>query len=152
MRALRSVVQRVSWARVSVEGQEVGSVGKGLCVLVGVTHEDGPKDVEWMADKLIHLRIFEDEAGKMNKSLLDVGGAMMLVSQFTLLGDCRRGRRPSFLGAALPEKAREVYDGLIAAVRSRGVPVASGVFQAEMAVELCNAGPVTLILDSRGEA
>lgn len=152
MRALRSVVQRVSWARVSVEGQEVGSVGKGLCVLVGVTHEDGPKDVEWMADKLIHLRIFEDDAGKMNKSLLDVGGAMMLVSQFTLLGDCRRGRRPSFLGAALPEKAREVYDGLIAAVRSRGVPVASGVFQAEMAVELCNAGPVTLILDSRGEA
>ncbi len=152
MRALRSVVQRVSWARVSVEEQEVGSVGKGLCVLVGVTHEDGPKDVEWMADKLIHLRIFEDEAGKMNKSLLDVGGAMMLVSQFTLLGDCRRGRRPSFLGAALPEKAREVYDGLIAAVRSRGVPVASGVFQAEMAVELCNAGPVTLILDSRGEA
>ena len=149
---MRSVVQRVSWARVSVEGQEVGSVGKGLCVLVGVTHEDGPKDVEWMADKLIHLRIFEDEAGKMNKSLLDVGGAMMLVSQFTLLGDCRRGRRPSFLGAALPEKAREVYDGLIAAVRSRGVPVASGVFQAEMAVELCNAGPVTLILDSRGEA
>jgi len=135
-----------------VEGQEVGSVGKGLCVLVGVTHEDGPKDVEWMADKLIHLRIFEDDAGKMNKSLLDVGGAMMLVSQFTLLGDCRRGRRPSFLGAALPEKAREVYDGLIAAVRSRGVPVASGVFQAEMAVELCNAGPVTLILDSRGEA
>ncbi len=84
MRALRSVVQRVSWARVSVEGQEVGSVGKGLCVLVGVTHEDGPKDVEWMADKLIHLRIFEDDAGKMNKSLLDVGGAMMLVSQFTL--------------------------------------------------------------------
>ena len=152
MRALRSVVQRVSWARVSVEGQEVGSVGKGLCVLVGVTHEDGPKDVEWMADKLIHLRIFEDEAGKMNKSLMDVGGAMMLVSQFTLLGDCRRGRRPSFLGAALPEKAREVYDGLIAAVRSRGVSVASGVFQAEMAVELCNAGPVTLILDSRGEA
>jgi len=152
VRALRSVVQRVSWARVSVEGQEVGSVGKGLCVLVGVTHEDGPKDVEWMADKLIHLRIFEDDAGKMNKSLLDVGGAMMLVSQFTLLGDCRRGRRPSFLGAALPEKAREVYDGLIAAVRSRGVPVASGVFQAEMAVELCNAGPVTLILDSRGEA
>ena len=149
---MRSVVQRVSWARVSVEGQEVGSVGKGLCVLVGVTHEDGPKDVEWMADKLIHLRIFEDDAGKMNKSLLDVGGAMMLVSQFTLLGDCRRGRRPSFLGAALPEKAREVYDGLIAAVRSRGVPVASGVFQAEMAVELCNAGPVTLILDSRGEA
>jgi len=146
------VVQRVSWARVSVEGQEVGSVVKGLCVLVGVTHEDGPKDVEWMADKLIHLRIFEDEAGKMNKSLLDVGGAMMLVSQFTLLGDCRRGRRPSFLGAALPEKAREVYDGLIAAVRSRGVFVASGVFQAEMAVELCNAGPVTLILDSRGEA
>ncbi|HQK26131.1 MAG TPA: D-aminoacyl-tRNA deacylase [Synergistaceae bacterium] len=149
---MRSVVQRVSWARVSVEGQEVGSVGKGLCVLVGVTHEDGPKDVEWMADKLIHLRIFEDEAGKMNKSLMDVGGAMMLVSQFTLLGDCRRGRRPSFLGAALPEKAREVYDGLIAAVRSRGVSVASGVFQAEMAVELCNAGPVTLILDSRGEA
>ncbi len=152
MRALRSVVQRVSWARVSVEGQEVGSVGKGLCVLVGVTHEDGPKDVEWMADKLIHLRIFEDEAGKMNKSLMDVGGAMMLVSQFTLLGDCRRGRRPSFLGAALPEKAREVYDGLIAAVRSRGVSVASGVFQAEMAVELCNAGPVTLIIDSLGGA
>jgi len=152
VRALRSVVQRVSWARVSVEEQEVGSVGKGLCVLVGVTHEDGPKDVEWMADKLIHLRIFEDEAGKMNKSLLDVGGAMMLVSQFTLLGDCRRGRRPSFLGAALPEKAREVYDGLIVAVRSRGVSVSSGVFQAEMAVELCNAGPVTLILDSRGEA
>jgi len=147
---LRTVVQRVTWARVSVNGQEVGRIDKGLCVLVGVTHEDGARDVEWMADKLVHLRIFEDDGGKLNRSLLDVGGGMLLVSQFTLFGDCSRGRRPSFLGAALPEKAREVYEQLIAAVRSRGVLVATGIFQAEMHVELCNAGPVTLILDNRG--
>ncbi len=147
---MRTVVQRVTWARVSVNGQEVGRIDKGLCVLVGVTHEDGARDVEWMADKLVHLRIFEDDGGKLNRSLLDVGGGMLLVSQFTLFGDCSRGRRPSFLGAALPEKAREVYEQLIAAVRSRGVLVATGIFQAEMHVELCNAGPVTLILDNRG--
>ena len=146
---MRTVVQRVTWARVSVNGQEVGRIDKGLCVLVGVTHEDGARDVEWMADKLVHLRIFEDDGGKLNRSLLDVGGGMLLVSQFTLFGDCSRGRRPSFLGAALPEKAREVYEQLIAAVRSRGVLVATGIFQAEMHVELCNAGPVTLILDNR---
>lgn len=150
MVGLRTVVQRVTWARVSVNGQEVGRIDKGLCVLVGVTHEDGARDVEWMADKLVHLRIFEDDGGKLNRSLLDVGGGMLLVSQFTLFGDCSRGRRPSFLGAALPEKAREVYEQLIAAVRSRGVLVATGIFQAEMHVELCNAGPVTLILDNRG--
>ena len=147
---MRTVVQRVTWARVSVNGQEVGRIDKGLCVLVGVTHEDGARDVEWMADKLVHLRIFEDDGGKLNRSLLDVSGGMLLVSQFTLFGDCSRGRRPSFLGAALPEKAREVYEQLIAAVRSRGVLVATGIFQAEMHVELCNAGPVTLILDNRG--
>ena len=147
---MRTVVQRVTWARVSVNGQEVGRIDKGLCVLVGVTHEDGARDVEWMADKLVHLRIFEDDGGKLNRSLLDVGGGMLLVSQFTLFGDCSRGRRPSFLGAALPEKAREVYEQLIAAVRSRGVLVATGIFQAEMHVELCNAGTVTLILDNRG--
>ncbi len=147
---LRTVVQRVSWARVSVDGKEVGRVARGLCVLVGVTHEDHAKDVAWMADKLVHLRIFEDAEGKLNRSLLDVGGDMLLVSQFTLFGDCSRGRRPSFLGAALPEKARELYELLIEAVKARGVPVATGIFQAEMDVELCNAGPVTLILDSRG--
>ena len=147
---MRVVLQRVLWARVHAEGTLTGEIGPGVCLLVGITHQDGPRDVEWMAEKLVHLRIFEDDGGKLNRSLLDVGGGMLLVSQFTLFGDCSRGRRPSFLGAALPEKAREVYEQLIAAVRSRGVLVATGIFQAEMHVELCNAGPVTLILDNRG--
>jgi len=147
---LRSVVQRVSWSEVKVDGQVKGKIGSGLCVLLGVTHGDGEKDVAWMAEKLVNLRIFEDDQGKMNRSVRDVGGEILLVSQFTLYGDARKGRRPSFTLAAPPDEAERLYEALGAALREQGVPVATGVFQAMMQVSLCNDGPVTLILDSRG--
>jgi len=147
---LRSVVQRVSWSEVKVDGQVKGKIGSGLCVLLGVTHGDGEKDVAWMAEKLVNLRIFEDDQGKMNRSVRDVGGEILLVSQFTLYGDARKGRRPSFTLAAPPDEAERLYEALGTALREQGVPVATGVFQAMMQVSLCNDGPVTLILDSRG--
>jgi len=147
---LRSIVQRVSWSRVEVEGQVKGQTGSGLCVLIGVTHEDGRQDVAWMAEKLANLRIFEDEQGKMNRSVKDIGGEILLVSQFTLYGDARKGRRPSFTSAAPPAQAEKLYSDLIAALENEGLPVATGVFQAMMQVSLCNDGPVTLIIDSKG--
>ncbi len=146
---MRCVVQRVSSASVTVNGQIVGQIGKGLMVLVGVSQGDGEKDIQYMADKLPNLRIFEDEQGKMNLSLLDAGGAILAVSQFTLLGDARGGRRPSFIEAARPETANPMYEDLVRRLRETGLTVETGVFQAEMAVSLVNDGPVTILLDSR---
>jgi D-tyrosyl-tRNA(Tyr) deacylase len=145
---MRSVVQRVSNARVEVAQECVAEMGEGLLVLVGVGTRDEFADTKELARKLVGLRIFEDEAGKMNRSLLDVGGTLGLVSQFTLWGDVRKGRRPSFGGAAEPERARSLFDALIVEAVQLGVSVVSGVFGAKMNVSLVNAGPVTLILDT----
>lgn len=145
---MRAVVQRVSRASVTIEGQVVGQIGAGLLTLLGVTHEDTPDKARWLAEKLCGLRIFEDDAGKMNRSLLDVQGSMLIVSQFTLYGDCAKGRRPSFIGAARPEVAIPLYETFIDAVRGLGVKAETGRFGAMMHVELINEGPVTLIVDT----
>ncbi len=146
---MRCVVQRVSSASVAVNGQTVGQIDKGLMVLLGVNQGDGEKDIQYMADKVPNLRIFEDEQGKMNLSLRDVGGSILAVSQFTLLGDARGGRRPSFIEAARPDFANPMYEDLVRRWRDAGLTVETGVFQAEMAVSLVNDGPVTILLDSR---
>jgi D-aminoacyl-tRNA deacylase len=149
---LRAVVQRVARAEVRVDGEVVGRIGAGLCVLVGAAVGDGRLDVEYLADKVVNLRIFEDDDGKMNRSLLEAGGGVLAVSQFTLLGDARRGRRPSFIGALEPGAAERLYDSFVAALRSAGVAeVATGRFRAMMEVELVNSGPTTILLDSRKE-
>lgn len=145
---MRAVVQRVRHASVRVESNVVGAIGHGLLVLLGVDVNDGPQDAEYLADKIISLRIFNDAEGKFNLSLEDVGGAVLLVSQFTLHGDCRKGRRPSFIAAARPEQAIPLYERVGIALRGKGVEVANGVFGAHMEVELLNDGPVTLLLDS----
>jgi len=145
---MRSVVQRVKRAEVSVNGQLVGKISAGLLVLLGFRPDDGEKDLNWMVDKLVGLRIFEDEQGKMNRSVLDVGGEILVVSQFTLYGDCRSGKRPSFTSAAPSELANALYERSVEALRSRRIKVETGVFHAEMDVELINDGPVTLLLDS----
>ena len=147
---MRTIVQRVTWSKVQVDGRTTGEIGPGLCALVGVTHEDDTGDVAWMAEKLANLRIFEDEAGKMNRSVTDIGGSILVVSQFTLYGDARKGRRPSFTMAAPPGQAEKLYGALVLALKNMGLPVQTGVFQAMMQVSLCNDGPVTLILDSKG--
>ena len=146
---MRAVVQRVSRARVVVDDDLVGEIGVGLLVLLGIERDDGEKDCAYLADKTSGLRIFEDSDGKMNRSVEEIGGAVLVVSQFTLLGDCRKGRRPGFSAAALPEQAIPLYESYVNELRRRGLSVATGVFQANMQVELCNQGPVTLILDSR---
>ena len=146
---MRAVVQRVSEASVEVEGKEVGRIGHGILVLLGVGHDDEPKDADYLAEKVVHLRIFADEQGKMNRSLLDVGGGLLAVSQFTLWGDCRKGRRPSFVAAADPEKAKAIYDAFVYRASSLGVEVATGSFKEMMQVSLINNGPVTLLLDSK---
>ena len=148
---MRAVVQRVLRASVAVNGREVGSINQGILVLLGVGHKDVRQDAEYMAEKVVHLRIFADEQGKMNRSLLDVGGGLLAVSQFTLWGDCRKGRRPSFVAAAEPAKAETLYEAFIDHARSLGVTVASGRFQEMMEVSLVNDGPVTLLLDSEKE-
>jgi D-aminoacyl-tRNA deacylase len=142
-------VQRVSQASVTVDGQIVGQIRRGLLVLLGVTHDDTQDDVDYLAEKTTGLRIFEDDAGKMNRSLPEIGGRMLVVSQFTLYGDCRKGKRPSFTAAAAPELAERLYEAFVTAVQRLGVPTATGTFRAHMDVALVNDGPVTLLLDSR---
>src|SRR5262245_28739494 len=148
---MRAVVQRVSRACVSVAGAEVGRMQAGLLALVGVAQGDTLDDVRRLADKLVHLRVFDDASGRMNHSLLEQRGALGVVSQFTLLGDCRKGRRPSYHQAAPPEQAAELVSALVETVRGLGIEVTTGQFRAEMQVELTNEGPVTLLLDTRGE-
>ncbi|WP_018130841.1 D-aminoacyl-tRNA deacylase [Effusibacillus pohliae] len=146
---MRIVVQRASQGRVLVDGNVTGEIGRGLVLLVGVTHGDTEQDADYLAEKVVGLRIFEDAERKMNLSLLDVGGAILSVSQFTLYGDCRKGRRPNFMEAARPEHANRLYEYFNEKIRSLGVRVETGVFGAMMEVELVNDGPVTLLLDSR---
>ena len=145
---MRCVVQRVTSAKVEVDGVVSGEIGRGLLVLLGVAKGDTVADAEFLASKVPQLRIFSDAQGKMNLSLIDTGGAVLAVSQFTIYGDCRKGRRPSFDDAAGPEEARALYEHFVAAVRAAGVRVETGVFQADMAVTLVNEGPVTLIVES----
>jgi D-tyrosyl-tRNA(Tyr) deacylase len=146
---MRAVVQRVSRASVSVEGRVVGDVGRGLLVLLGVGQGDTEGDAGYLADKVVNLRVFPDDAGHMNLSVKEVGGGLLVVSQFTLLGDCRKGRRPGYSDAAPPEEAEALYRRFVALLAESGLPVAEGVFRAMMDVSLVNAGPVTLLLDSR---
>ncbi|MBX6313002.1 MAG: D-tyrosyl-tRNA(Tyr) deacylase [Isosphaeraceae bacterium] len=146
---MRAVLQRVTRASVEVEGTIVGQIGLGWLVLLGVAKGDGDADVAWMAEKVVGLRAFEDDAGKMNRSVAEVGGGVLVVSQFTLLGDCRKGRRPGFDAAAEPAEAERLYLRFAGAVAAAGIPVATGTFRAHMKVELLNDGPVTFLLDSR---
>ncbi len=146
---MRAVVQRVSESFVKVGNKTTGAIQSGLMVLLGVAQGDTRRDADWLADKIVHLRIFEDENGKMNRSLLAVGGEMLVVSQFTLLGDCKKGRRPSFIQAAGPEEANSLYEYFVAITREKGVTVQTGKFRAMMSVSLVNEGPVTLIVESK---
>lgn len=148
---MRAVVQRVSRAKVTVAGEVTGEIGRGLLVLLGVSDDDIQEDARYLAEKLVSLRVFPDDDDKMNRSLIDIGGQMLVVSQFTLLGDCRKGRRPSFIKAARPELADSLYRIFVVEVQGHGVPAATGRFQSHMDVELVNDGPVTLLVDSRKE-
>jgi len=145
---MRAVVQRVSRARVAIAGEVAGEIAAGLLVFVGVTPADSDSDVAYLADKIAGLRVFDDEDGKMNRAVAEVGGALLIVSQFTLFGDVRRGRRPSFDAAAPPAQARQLYEALVSRLRSLGLSCATGRFQEHMEVELVNDGPVTILLDS----
>lgn len=146
---MRAVVQRVTQAKVTVEEEETGSIRQGLLVFLGVESADTEADVRYMANKITGLRIFEDGQGKMNLSVLDVGGEILAVSQFTLFGDCRHGMRPSFTQAARPEQAKELYDQFVSCCKERDIAVKEGIFQAEMMVSLVNDGPVTMLIDSK---
>lgn len=145
---MRAVVQRVSSARVRVDGAVVGEITQGYLVLLGVGQGDGATEVAYMSSKIRDLRLFPDDEGKMNRSLLDIGGGVLVVSQFTLYGDVRKGRRPSFISAAAPDLAKALYEDVVKELRASGLTVATGIFQADMKVELVNDGPVTLLLDS----
>jgi D-aminoacyl-tRNA deacylase len=146
---MRAVIQRVSRAEVVVDGATVGRIDAGLVILLGVAQGDTAREALQLAEKIVQLRIFEDDAGKMNRSLLDRGGGVLAISQFTLLADCRKGRRPSFTQAATPDEARTLYEQFVAAVQGHQVPVAQGIFQAHMEITLTNDGPVTIVLDTR---
>jgi D-tyrosyl-tRNA(Tyr) deacylase len=146
---MRAVLQRVTEASVTVDGQIIGQIERGLVVLLGVEQDDTDADAHQLADKTIQLRIFDDAEGKMNLALTDVRGSLLVVSQFTLLGDCRKGRRPSFIQAAAPQLAEKLYETFVAAIGVQGIPVATGKFRAMMQVQLVNDGPVTILLDSR---
>ncbi len=146
---MRALIQRVTRARVVVEEETLGSIQQGLLVLLGITHDDTIVQAKWLAEKVTSLRIFADDEGKMNRDVAEVGGAVLVVSQFTLYGDARKGRRPSFVAAAAPEQAIPLYEAFINAIKSLGIPTASGRFGAMMQVELCNDGPVTLMVDSK---
>jgi D-aminoacyl-tRNA deacylase len=148
---MRAVVQRVGRATVTVGGDVCAEIGRGLLVFVGVTHDDGPADVEYIAAKTRDLRVFPDDEGRMNRSVVDAGRSVLVVSQFTLLGDCRKGRRPSFDAAAPGPLARALYEDVVRRLRESGLQVGTGIFQADMDVQLVNDGPVTLLLDSRKE-
>lgn len=145
------VLQRVSEASVSVEGKIVGQIGSGFMALVGIGHGDDPSVVSWMAEKTSVLRVFEDDAGKMNRSILDIGGSVLAVSQFTLYGDCRKGRRPAFTAAAEPSVAEELYELYVQKLKEQGVAVETGIFAADMKVSLVNDGPVTMLLQRESE-
>ena len=145
---MRAVVQRVKSASVTVDGELVSEIGAGVLVFLGVAHDDTATELEYITNKVANLRIFEDEDGKMNRSLLETGGAALVVSQFTLYGDCRKGRRPSFINAARPEVANALYEQFIAALEQQNIPTHGGTFQAMMDVQLINDGPVTILLDS----
>jgi D-tyrosyl-tRNA(Tyr) deacylase len=147
---VKAVVQRVSSASVDVGGERLSEIGRGLLVLLGVARNDSDEDARWMADKIVSLRIFEDEEGKMNRSVVEAGGSILAVSQFTLLGDTRKGRRPSFVDAAPPEEAERLYELFVAATRDLGVETATGRFRAHMDVGLVNDGPVTILVESKG--
>lgn len=147
---MKAVIQRVKSANVMVDGREISRIGKGLAILLGVQEGDTIKDVNFLAEKIANLRIFEDDAGKMNLSVLDVGGEALVVSQFTLLGDCSKGRRPGFDKAAPPQIAETLYNEFVDMLKACGAPVRTGKFQAKMLFEIANDGPVTLILDTRG--
>lgn len=146
---MKALLQRVDKASVSVDGKITGEVGKGLCVFLGVVQEDTEKDITWLADKIVNLRIFEDGSGKMNRSVIEEKGEVLVVSQFTLCGDCKKGRRPSWTKAAEPSSANGMYEKFVKEIEARGVSTATGVFQAYMKVEICNDGPVTLMIDTR---
>ena len=145
---MRAVIQRVSSASVTVGSKNTGAIASGLLVFLGIHRDDGTQEIKWMSDKIRNLRIFEDNEGKMNRSLIDTGGAMLVISQFTLYGDCRKGRRPGYSAAAPPEQANALYEQFITHVTESGIETASGKFQAHMEVSLVNDGPVTLLLDS----
>lgn len=144
---MRAVLQRVRQARVRVGDEVTGEIGRGLLVLLGVAHGDTPEQARWLAEKVVGLRVFADDEGKMNRDVSEAGGAVLVVSQFTLYGDCRKGRRPSFVDAAAPEAAIPLYEAFVETVRALGVPVATGRFGANMSVDLVNEGPVTLIVE-----
>lgn len=146
---MKALLQRVDRASVTVGGNVTGSIGKGLCVFLGVANGDTEKDIAWLADKIVNLRIFDDGSGKMNRSVMDEKGEILVVSQFTLCGDCKRGRRPSWTDAADPVVANSMYEKFVSEIESRGVITATGIFQALMKVDICNDGPVTLMINSR---
>jgi len=149
---MRAVVQRVAWARVEVDGDVVGAIDRGLLCYLGVANGDTQRDLDWLAEKVAGLRIFSDAEGKMNDDVTGAKGSVLVVSQFTLLGDCRKGRRPSFAGAMAPEGAERMVDAFVSSIRARGLPVATGKFRADMKVSSLNDGPVTLVIDSPRES